>query len=150
MKTTFRTVPDTNVVIALQNASETSPNREYFERWNEGEFALLYSEDTLREYIKKLLEKNVPREIIRKLVISIIVHGKQVSIEFFHFPIYPIDPDDIAFLLCAENGNATHLISYDKHLKVLNDYYSFKVCETLEFLFELRSELEKLNSSSES
>ncbi|GAK61067.1 hypothetical protein U27_00965 [Candidatus Vecturithrix granuli] len=29
MKTNLRTVPDTNVVIAAQNASVTSPNKEY-------------------------------------------------------------------------------------------------------------------------
>ncbi|OQY54042.1 MAG: hypothetical protein B6245_21910 [Desulfobacteraceae bacterium 4572_88] len=62
MKMPFRTVPDTNVLIASQNASETSPNKEYFDRWDKGEFDILYCKDMLREYIRKLLEKNVPKK----------------------------------------------------------------------------------------
>ncbi|MCI0612853.1 hypothetical protein L0244_07670, partial [bacterium] len=64
MKTSLRTVPDTNVVVAAQSANVTSPNREYFERWKNEEFALLFSDDTLSEYIEKLMERNVPKEII--------------------------------------------------------------------------------------
>jgi hypothetical protein len=30
-------------------------------------------------------------------------------------PHYPADADDIAFLLCAWNGLASHLVSYDIH-----------------------------------
>ncbi|OQY54043.1 MAG: hypothetical protein B6245_21915 [Desulfobacteraceae bacterium 4572_88] len=64
-------------------------------------------------------------------------------IESFHFPRYPDDPDDIPFLLCAGNGEATHIITYDKHFEDLNNYYDFKICKPLAFLFELRSELER-------
>jgi predicted nucleic acid-binding protein len=42
---------------------------------------------------------------------------------FFHFRHYPIDENDIAFLLCAMNGHATHLISYDSHLLDLDIHY---------------------------
>jgi predicted nucleic acid-binding protein len=41
----------------------------------------------------------------------------------FHFRHYPIDENDIAFLLCAMNGHATHLISYDSHLLDLDIHY---------------------------
>jgi predicted nucleic acid-binding protein len=143
MKTFFRTVPDTNVVLASHNASPNSPNKEYFDRWENDEFVLLYCEDTLREYIQKLLEWDVPRALIRKFIVELLELAERVEIKFFHFPQYPPDVDDIPFLLCAVNGNATHLISYDSDLKSLNGYYSFKVCEMLEFLFELREELNK-------
>jgi len=46
MKTSFRTVPDTNVIIAAQSGSPTSPNRGYFTRWKNAEFVLLFSDDT--------------------------------------------------------------------------------------------------------
>ncbi|CAN2039331.1 PIN domain-containing protein [Candidatus Magnetomoraceae bacterium gMMP-15] len=91
MKTSFKVVADTNVVIASEKStSESSPNR-----------------------------------------------------EFFDLPLYPSDPDDIAFLLCAENGNATHIVSYDPHLKEIDRFYTFRVCGTLKFLFELRKEISK-------
>ncbi len=138
MKTSLRVVPDTNVVIAAQNSSSTSPNKEFFTRWQNEEFALLFSKDTLREYIKKLTERQVPRERIKQLIISIKRIGDHTSILFFHLANYPSDPDDIPFILCAENGNASHLISYDRHLLELQGFYSFKICKPLDFLFELR------------
>lgn len=139
MKTPFRTIPDTNVVIAAQNANPNSPNAEYFERWLRQEFVVLYCEDTLKEYIKKLVEKQIPTQLIKSLIIAILELGERVDIEFFHCPVYPIDVDDIPFLLCAVNGKASHVISYDAHLHALNGRYSFIVYKPLEFLFELRA-----------
>lgn len=94
-------------------------------------------------------EKGISRESIKKLIRAVLKLGHKVHIVFYHFPHYPIDPDDIAFLLCAENGKATHIISYDKHLKDIDFLYSFKVCETLDFLFELRKELSKLRETNQ-
>lgn len=144
MKTSFRVVPDTNVVIASQKStSESSPNKEFIDRWQSGEFEILHSDDTLLEYVEKMRELKVPEEIIRKLIRAMLELGRHVRIEFYHLPVYPSDPDDIAFLLCAENGNATHLVTYDPHLEEIGQYYTFKVCGTLAFLFELRNELSR-------
>ena len=52
--------------------------------------------------------------------------------------IYPKDEDDIVFVLCAENGNATHLITYDTDLLNIKEYFKFKICKTIEFLSEFR------------
>jgi predicted nucleic acid-binding protein len=49
MKTLFRTVPDTNIIISSEYGNIGSPNREYFQRWKKKEFDLLYSDDTLKE-----------------------------------------------------------------------------------------------------
>ena len=142
MKTSFAVVPDTNVVIAFgKSESNSSPNREFFDRWKNFEFEVLYSDDTLLEYIEKTIALGVPEEIVRKLIRSLLELGRKVRIVFFHLPVYPPDLDDIAFLVCAENGNATHIVTYDKHLKEVRDSYAFKVCGTLEFLYELRYEI---------
>ncbi len=139
----LQAVPDTNVVIARQNAGEGSPNKEFFERWERDEFSLLYSDDTLLEYIEKLLEWKVSRERIVQLMTAIRRLGVYVQIQFYHLDKYPNDKDDIPFLLCAANGGASHLVSYDRHLLVLNNVYEFKICPTLEFLFELRQTQKK-------
>lgn len=138
MKTSFRTVPDTNVIIAAQNGSPTSPNREYFTRWKNEEFALLFSDDTTHEYIEKLIERNIREEHSIELAVTIQKLGEHTSIQYFHLANYPSDPDDVAFVLCADNGHATHLISYDMHLLILQGFYSFKICKTVDFLSELR------------
>jgi len=61
------------------------------------------------------------------------VHAKLVTVAFFHFRHYPVDPDDVMFLLCAINGRATHLVSYDNHLRSLSSFYEseLKICEPL-------------------
>ncbi|WP_133513044.1 PIN domain-containing protein [Candidatus Thiosymbion oneisti] len=142
MKTSFSVVPDTNVVIASEKSTSTSgPNREFFDRWRNDEFEILYSDDMLLEYIEKMRERDISEEIIKKLIRAMLELGRHISIVFYHLPLYPSDPDDIAFLLCAENGNATHIVSYDPHLKETEYFYSFRVCTTLEFLFDLREKL---------
>jgi predicted nucleic acid-binding protein len=144
MKTSFRSVPDTNIVIASEKSrSGSSPNREFFDRWEKGEFQILYSDDTLLEYIGKMKEKEIPERIIRRIIKSVMKLGQHIRIIFYHLPVYPNDPDDIAFLLCADNGRATHIVSYDKHFKEMESVYSFRICDTLEFLIELREELKK-------
>jgi len=126
MKTSFKVVLDTNVVIAFEKStSESSPNIELFDRWRNDEFEILYSDDTLLEYIEKLRELNIPEEIIKKLIRALRELGRYIGIVFYHLPLYPSDPDDIAFLLCADNGNATHIVSYDSHLKEIEHFYSF-------------------------
>lgn len=48
---------DTNVVLAyVQSKSEDSPNREIIQRWERGEFDVLWSRDVLNEYIDKMKE----------------------------------------------------------------------------------------------
>jgi predicted nucleic acid-binding protein len=44
------------------------------------------------------------------------------------------------FLLCAINGRASHLVSYDNHLRSLRSFYEreLQICEPLEFLEECR------------
>lgn len=142
MKTSFKVVPDTNIIVAAEHRpSATSPNKEFLERWKNDEFEVLYSQDTLLEYIQTLREKRISETSIKKLIRALFELGREVSIQYYHLPYYPIDADDIAFLLCAENGQATHIISYDRHLKAVEPFYMFKVCGTGEFLRELRQEL---------
>lgn len=50
--------------------------------------------------------------------------------------------DDVAFLLVALNGSATHLVTYDPHLQDVAVFYpEFITCEPLAFLSDLRVSL---------
>jgi len=103
----------------------------------------------IREYIEKLTERNIPEDHILELAAIIEKLGERTSIQYFHLANYPTDPDDFAFVLCAANGYATHLISYDRHLLDLQGFYSFKICKTVDFLAELRQILAGLNNNME-
>ena len=74
------------------------------------------------------------------LVADLLQYGEEVPIRFFHFQHYPVDADDVAFLLVTLNGAATHLVTYDEHLKDVGVFYpEFITCEPVRFLFDLRT-----------
>lgn len=145
MKTDFRVILDTNVILASQNATASSPNREIIDRWIQDEFLVLYSTDILEEYYEKLVEKNIPQTKIDEFFSYIFILAQEVTIFFYHFPSYkyPEDPDDVRFVLCAYNGSATHIIGYDEHLLKIDKYSPFRICKPIPFLKELRRKLEE-------
>ncbi len=135
-----RAVLDTNVVLAAHHSrNPASPGVEILDRWERGEFVLLYTADVITEYAEKLIEAGAPQAAADRFLSAIALNGTFVLIKFFHFRHYPEDADDIAFLLCALNGDATHLVTYDTHLHVLQPHYALAICEPLRFLAELRA-----------
>ena len=137
----IKSVLDTNIIISCCLGSYKSPNKEILQMWQSREIKLLFSEDVLYEYIEKLSCKKVPDNIIKEMVKDLKFYGDFIEIEYFHLHAYPKDQDDIAFVLCAENGKADYLVSYDSHLLVLNGVYNFKICLPLEFLFDVRRKI---------
>ena len=135
-----RAVLDTNVVLAAYRTTHpSSPNLEVVERWLRGEFTLLYSDDVLMEYARKLLEHGHPRDVVTAYLTRVRALGVWVAIQFYHLRRYTADADDIGILLCAINGNATHLVTYDAGFEPFSGEFGFAVCEPLEFLRELRA-----------
>lgn len=136
----LRAVLDTNVVLAAKRSTyPQSPNAEIITRWMAGEFTWLVSEDVLLEYTEKLLEKGIDPLRVEMLVADLLQYGEEVPIRFFHFRHYPVDADDVAFLLATLNGDATHLVTYDEHLKDVGVFYpEFITCEPVAFLADLR------------
>jgi len=138
---TLRVVPDTNIFISAHlSDNPKSPSQELLQRWKDEEFTLLFSWTTLAEYERKLLEKGASPEKVIRFLALIIKRGEEVSVEHFHFRIYPPDPDDIAFLLCAINGKATHLVTHDHHLLGIASFYQklVKICRPIPCLKDLR------------
>jgi len=46
----------------------------------------------------------------------------------------PADSDDNMVVECAVNGNATHIVTGDKHLLTLTAYRSIKIVKATEFI----------------
>lgn len=140
----FRVVPDTNVLISSQiSKNPTSPSKEIFSRWQKGQFTLLYSRSTIREYAIKLHEKGIEPQKIKRILGAIVSRAEEAYIEFYHLFVYPEDMDDVAFLLCAWNGSATHIVTHDTDLLDIERAYRsrFKICQPIPFLEELRSHI---------
>jgi putative PIN family toxin of toxin-antitoxin system len=139
----LRAVLDTNVVLAAElSCGPQSPNREIMKRWLRGEFTWLVTEDVTAEYAEKLLAKGKPPLLVEEFLTELLLLAETVEIRFFHFRHYPVDSDDTVFLLCALNGTATHLVSYDRHLLDIGIFYEdFSICRPADFLSAL-TELE--------
>ena len=139
----LRAVLDTNVVLAAKwTAHPRSPNTEIITRWMAGEFVWLVSGDMVTEYAEKLLEKGIDSVKVEIFVADLLEYGEEVPIRFFHFRHYPVDADDLVFLLVALNGDATHIVTYDGHLQDVGLFYPEVItCEPLAFLSDLRASL---------
>jgi putative PIN family toxin of toxin-antitoxin system len=139
----LRAVLDTNVVLAAKRSVHPqSPNAEIITRWIASEFVWLVSDDVVAEYAEKLLEKGIDPLKVEQFVADLLQYGEEVPIRFFHFQHYPVDMDDVAFLLVAINGAATHVVTYDEHLKDVSVFYpEFVACEPVAFLKDLRISL---------
>jgi len=136
----IRAVLDTSVVVAAGRSKHPERRtREKLKRWLEREYVLLISEDIVAEYAEKLRDRGVEREKIVSFLTNVFLLAEEVDIRFFHFRHYPVDEEDISFLLCAINGAASHLVSYDPHLLDLDLFYTeFSSVSPNEFLVELR------------
>lgn len=100
------------------------------------------------EYMEKMLEKGVDPLRVEILMADLVRFAEEVLIHFFHFRHYPVDADDVAFLLVALNGDATHLVTYDEHLKDVGVFYpEFTTCEPIAFLKDLRFDLQPRDKS---
>ena len=67
---------------------------------------------------------------------SLLDLGVPVEIKYYHLLVYPEDKDDTAFVSFTENGKATHLLSYNKHLLDLQyrHVFDFTICKITDFL----------------
>lgn len=139
----LRAILDTNVVLAAKRTAHAqSPNVEIITRWMAGEFVWLVSGDMVTEYAEKLLEKGIDPVKVEIFVADLLEYAEEVPIRFFHFRHYPVDADDVVFLLVALNGDATHVVTYDEHLKDVGVFYPEVItCEPLVFLTDLRASL---------
>lgn len=137
-----RGVLDTNVILAAKRSpTPSSPGYELLDRCRRGEWQLLYSTDLLVEYAEKLGGLGQTREWVVEVIALLAALGEEVEIRYFHLPKYPVDADDTAFLLCASNGQATHLAAYDRHLLDLKEVYAgqFEIGVPLQLLRVVRS-----------
>ncbi len=121
------------------SSSTNNPNHEIVHRWLAGEFTLLVTDDIIAEYAEKLASHGKSTQERVEFLFRVFLLSETVEIRFFHLRHYPADLDDVIFLLCATNGEATHLVSYDLHLLDLRVFYDdFAICLPLGLLSALR------------
>ena len=96
-----------------------SPFRSIFDKFLAKEFDLLLSNEILSEYLEKLEEKasiDVANNIAEVLISA--ENVERVNI-YFNWNLIAQDPDDNKYVDCAVAGNATWIVSNDKHFNML-------------------------------
>lgn len=138
----FRAVFDTNIIIAaLKSRSANSPSRELLQRWEAGEFDLLYSRDLQTEYEETAAARDIDPSRARGFFSALTVRGVLIEVRQIT-PVVVADPDDDVVLACAVAGQATHLVTYDPHLLNLGNFYlGIRLLDGLHFLYALRGDI---------
>lgn len=139
----LRAVFDTNVIIAaLKSKNPGSPTIELLQRWQAGEFALIYCDDLLAEYLEKFTTRNISLELRTAFLENLLALGENIALspDQIH-PVILADPDDNVVIACALVGQATHLVSYDPHLLNLGKtYQGVAILNGLHFLYLVRGD----------
>ncbi|MEA3398082.1 MAG: putative toxin-antitoxin system toxin component, PIN family [Chloroflexota bacterium] len=142
--TRLRVVFDTNVVIAaLLSRNPHSPLVELLHRWRNEEFELLYCNDLRFEYREKLIAKGVRFDQRLRFLDDLTSLGALVLLTPDDvIRRIPDDPDDDVVIACAIVGGATHLVTYDIHLRSLGEeYQGVQILDGLHFLYALRGDV---------
>ncbi len=139
---TPRVVLDTNVVVAaIRSRNPNSPTLEILRRWALQEFVLLYSDDLFAEYSRKLGERAATSELRERFLARVLRRAERVNVRDEQLRRVTIDRNDDVVVACAVVGKATHLVTYDPHIRVLGPRYKgIAILDSLEFLHALRGE----------
>lgn len=139
----LRAVLDTNVIIAaLKSKNPGSPTVELLQRWRQGEFTLLYSDDLLLKYRETFISRNIELSLRVAFLASLDALGERITLRPDQIETrVPDDPDDDIVIACALVGNATHLVTYDPHLLDLGEtYQGVAILDGLHFLYVVRGD----------
>lgn len=113
-----RYVIDTNCLIMMISAKSG-----YYRLWQdflEGKYTIVLSNDILEEYIE-VISRNLRPETA-EFVSYVLLNSENVGRvdPTFHFHLIKADPDDNKFVDCAIVGNATLIVTNDRHFNELD------------------------------
>ncbi len=134
-------VIDTNLVVSGTAKSDSIP---YYllESWRKKEFLLIISFPILSE-IKEVLErKELQTHFFLKLediqeMIQAVSSQTVITPGTLEVDIVRADPDDNKFIAAAIEGNASYIISGDRHLLDIEEYEGIKIMKARNFLVEV-------------
>ena len=141
-------VLDTNVFVSAL-LSPAGPPAEIIHHWEANEFDVVISTHLLRElegalgYPRVVKYLKLTQEEIRTFLKNLATIATVVEPEL-RLAVIEKDPDDNRILECAVAGNASYIITGDKHLLEIKEYQGIVILSPAGFLTLL--ELEKKKS----
>jgi putative PIN family toxin of toxin-antitoxin system len=139
----YRAVFDTNVYVAKAlSKNPRSPNVELFKLQQTNTYLLLWCDEICAEIAEKLLARGLSDERIAEFIAEVMSLALWIEVPASAMRRYVADdPDDDIFVACAIIGKATHIVSYDPHLRnLLVPLPDCTVIDSLHFLFLVRGD----------
>jgi len=133
-----RVVLDTNVLISAIISCKGSPAK-ILGLWRKGAFELVFSEETLQEFIDvmsrpKLLRITGINEDELNTLVSYLRYSSIVVDSSEDIAIAIEDPDDAKFISCAVRAGAKYIVSGDHHLLDIEKCEGTAIVTPAEFL----------------
>ena len=129
---------DTNIVLSALLSTSGNPFR-CLALARIGQVESVTCQEILDEFAEKLLVKFKFSEEMTQAAVEE-VHGFSRLIEISGtFKVVPDDPDDDMVIECAMIGNATHIVTGDKHLLSLTNHQGIVILKAAEFVGMLSS-----------
>ena len=129
----MKVVLDTNVFVS--GVFFGGPPYKILEAWRDGKIQLLLSPAILEEYQRVMRELAVqfPEIKVEALIDFMIVHSEIILPPSLP-PVIQVDPSDDKFLECAVAGEATCIVTGDKHLLKLLKFRGISILKPREFV----------------
>jgi putative PIN family toxin of toxin-antitoxin system len=134
----YITVFDTNILLSALFSTTSSPFR-CLASARIGQVESITCQEILDEFAEKLLVKFRFAEEMTKVAVEEIRSFSRLVQISGTFKAVPNDPDDDMVVECAVIGNATHIVTGDKHLLALNNYQSIAIVKAVDFVTLLTS-----------
>ena len=137
MATELRCVFDTNVVVSALLFPNSVPGQAFFAAWNRGR--VLVSEATLIELSEVLSREKFDRYMLREereQFLALLIRDTEL-VGIRERLCECRDPKDDKFLELAVNGTASHLISGDQDLLLLDPFREVQIITPAQFLGSL-------------
>jgi len=129
----MRIVLDTNVFIS--GIFFTGPPSHILEAWRDGKVQVLVSPSILDEYQRIAAELAVQfRDIDLKPFLDLLTVEAEIVLAPSLPPVIRDDPSDDKFLEAAVAGNASYIISGDKHLLKISEFQGIQVLKPRDFV----------------
>jgi putative PIN family toxin of toxin-antitoxin system len=129
----MRIVIDTNVFIS--GIFFTGPPYQILKAWRDGKVQLLVSPSILDEYQRIGVElASQFRDVDLKAFLGLLTVQAEIVLAPSLPPVIRNDPTDDKFLEAAVAGNASHIISGDKHLLTLSEFQGIQILKPKDFV----------------
>ncbi|MBN2064517.1 MAG: putative toxin-antitoxin system toxin component, PIN family [Sedimentisphaerales bacterium] len=133
-----RAVIDTNVFVS--GIFFSGPPAKILSAWHEGYIKLSVTEEIIEEY-RRVLEELVVKlgaVNIGSILEAVLIEAELVPSLSLKKPVCE-DPDDDKFLACAISSQSKYIISGDKHLLKIGQFFNVKIVTPRYFLDNLLS-----------